>query len=111
MTGRLPAALQASALLRLAESQGGFGVVAAKGGADGGTVLVILLERGGKAALVERVLDTDGSYRWRRDSGEIDSAMLQERVSKRLRIDPDLWVLELDVVCAERFVAEMNAAR
>lgn len=36
MSERLPAQLEASAILRLAESQGGFGAVLAKGERDAG---------------------------------------------------------------------------
>ena len=106
---RLTSQVLVSSLLRRAAAQGGFGAVLARGDATAGAVMVILAERGVRTALLERLLQPDGSYAWQ-DSGraaadEDDFRALMER---RRRNDPDLWLLELDVASAERFAAEMN---
>lgn len=61
MSARLPAYLEASAILRLAESQGGYATVLAKGEHDAGTILIVTLCRGASGVLYERMPQRDGS--------------------------------------------------
>ena len=108
MGARLPSGLMVSALLRMAEAQGGFATVLAKGDPDGGAIAVILMERGADPRLLERVLQPDGDYRWAESAaGDEPVASL---ASRRRRNDPDLWLIELDIAQADRFAAEMIAA-
>lgn len=111
MTGaRLASSVLAAGLIRLAESQGGFGMVLAKGDETAGAVTVVLLERGGDPRLFERVVQPDGSYAWEETAGSgEDEEGIRARLDKRRRIDPDLWIIELDTASSERFAAEMNA--
>ena len=108
---RLTSQVLVSALLRRAESDGGFGVVLARGDPTAGAVLVVVVERGVRALLLERLLQPDGTYAWR-DNGRAgtDDAEFAELIARRRRYDPDLWLLELDVASAEAFAAAMNAA-
>lgn len=106
MAPRLASSVLVSALLRRAESDGGFGAVLAKGDATAGAIAVTVMERGGEPKLLERILQPGGTYRW--DEAAAGSAAVAEFVARRRRFDPDLWVIELDVPSAERFVAEMN---
>jgi hypothetical protein len=108
---RLTSQVLVSALLRRAQAEGGFGAVLAKGDATAGAILVILAERGIRAALLERLLQPDGNYAWR-DSGQAaeDDTAFASQLDRRRKYDPDLWLLELDVPSAERFAAEMNEA-
>lgn len=111
MEPRLASHILAGSLLRLAESQGGFGTVLAKGDPMSGAVTVILAEKGRKLRILERVLRPDGNYVW--EDLLTQAAENEEEVEKflarRRKFDPDLWVLELDIASAERFAAEMNA--
>lgn len=112
MTGaRLSSQVLVSSLLRRAEAGGGFGAVLARGDATAGAVMVILTERGARTALLERLLQPDGSYAWR-ESGQAgaDAAAFRAMLDRRRKSDPDLWLVELDVADAERFAAEMSAA-
>ena len=108
---RLASHVLVSALLRRAEAEGGFGAVLARGDATAGAVMVILAERGERIALLERLLQPDGSYAWQ-DTGRAAAgeAEFKALLARRRRNDPDLWLIELDVASAERFAAEMNAA-
>jgi hypothetical protein len=110
MAPRIASSVLVGALIRHAESEGGFGVVVAKGDATAGAVAVILAERGRKACLLERALQPDGRYAWQSSTQDIEN---EEDFEKRLRrkraFDPDLWVIELDIASVERFAAEMNA--
>ena len=46
-------------------------------------------------------MSPDFAYRWSQMPDEAFSAV------DRARIDPDFWLIELDVADAERFIAEM----
>ena len=109
---RLQSSILVGALLRQAESQGGFAAVLAKGDDTSGSVLVILAERGRKLRILERLLQPDGRYSWQ-VVGEQALANTEETekfLQRRRNFDPDIWLIELDVPSAERFAAEMNSA-
>lgn len=109
--GRVTSQILVSALLRRAQAEGGFGAVLAKGDATAGAVMVVLAERGVRTALLERLLQPDGTYAWQDSSrAAADEDAFRALLDRRRRIDPDLWLVELDVASAERFAAEMNAA-
>ena len=110
MEPRLASSVLVGALMRKAQCEGGFAAILARGDDSAGSILVILLERGGPSRLYERILQPDGGYRW--DSGAVQpgaESEVPELVVRRRRFDPDLWVVELDVPSAERFAAEMNS--
>lgn len=111
MAPRLASSVLVKALIRRAEAEGGFGAIVAKGDANAGAVAVILRERGRLASLRERTLQTDGSYAWQEAAAqdienEHDFSVV---LARKRRVDPDLWIVELDIASAERFAAEMNA--
>ena len=112
MAGRLPASLEATAIIRRAQADGGFATLLKRGDADRGALLLIVRGRDGRAACLERVLSMDGDYRWQR-SGPGESAgepELAEFLAKRGRVDEDLWIIELDIAQPERFIAETTAS-
>lgn len=101
--------MRVSSLIRLAEVEGGFGTLISRGDPTAGSIAVILLERGRDPRLFERMLQADGEYRWTESASQADAAGLDSLLERRRRSDPDLWVVELDIVSSERFAAEMNA--
>lgn len=111
MEPRIAASVLATALIRRAEGEGGFGAVLAKGDITAGSILVILLEKGGNPRLFERLLQPDGRYSWQESGSQRieNHSEVPGFIARRRRFDPDLWVLELDIPSAERFAAEMNA--
>ena len=110
MEARLASSVLASGLIRLAESQGGFGSVLAKGDPTAGALAVLLVERGSNPRLFERLLMPDGTYGWQESTPANLSGPgeLQALIERRRRFDPDLWLIELDIASSERFAAEMN---
>ncbi|TAD73658.1 MAG: DUF1491 family protein [Sphingomonadales bacterium] len=113
MTDRLPAHLEASAIMRLAESQGGFGTVLAKGERDAGTILLVMLCRGTGAVLYERMPQLDGARFFvatKRENSEI-SQEFSEYLARRRQQDSDLWLIEVDIADTERFVAQLDDLR
>lgn len=101
---RLTSSLQVSALLRRVNDAGGFGAVLAKGDPTAGA-LALVLRGSGEPQLVTRTLTASGGYQWTASAtgAEVDSWC--ERARRR---DPDLWIVELDIPDAARFIAEMS---
>lgn len=110
MEPRLSTSTLVSALIRRAESDGGFGAVLARGDSTAGSVLVILNERGGKQRILERILQPEGRYLWQGVGGQAgdNKAEIDDFLTRRRSFDPDLWLIELNVASGERFAAEMN---
>ncbi len=110
MEPRLQTSMLVTALIRRAESGGGFAAVLAKGDPTAGSMLLILTEKGRKARILERVLQPDGRYLWQ-SVGEqaLGNPEESERfLERRRKYDPDIWLIELDIASAERFTAELN---
>jgi hypothetical protein len=104
ISGRLPAKLEVSALLRSIEAEGGFATVLHRGDSSGGSLLLIVGSRGRHVGCLERVLGPTGDYEWR-SAGPAESADPREVpafLAKRTRFDPDLWAVELDIAEPER---------
>lgn len=107
---RLAAGFEASAFVRRAEAEGGFGTVLHRGDAERGTLLLAIAERGQHVVCLARSLSSNG-YEWIRvGPPPADSAILGSFLEKRRRNDPDEWQIELDIPSAERFIAETSAA-
>ncbi|HYI42301.1 MAG TPA: DUF1491 family protein, partial [Sphingomicrobium sp.] len=97
MNDRLPASVEATALMRRAQSEGGFATLLKKGDADRGAILLVVRGRDGHVACLERVLSMDGAYAWQ-PSGPAESASdqdLAEFLQRRGQFDEDLWIIEL----------------
>jgi hypothetical protein len=93
MEARPASGLLVSALIRHIEAGGGHGVVVAKGDATAGAILILLSNRGEMGAILERMPTIDG-YRWS-DAGVADGER-DVYLADRRRVDPDLWIVELD---------------
>lgn len=106
---RLPAHLEVAALIRMAETAGGFAVVAHRGERDAGTILLLTTERGQNPRLWERMPDLAGTRRFSplAPSSNGESAIV-DYLARRCARDADLWVVELDVATPERFIAELG---
>ena len=112
MQERLPASLEASALVRRAQADGDFAAILKKGDADRGALLLVIRSRDRHVACLERVLTMSGGYEWER-VGPADSTEPQqvaEFLKKRTRFDEDLWLIELDIAQPERFIAETTGS-
>ena len=107
---RLPAALEAAALIRRAEADGDFATIIKRGDPDRGALLLVVSSRGRHVACLERMLTLDDGYQWHRvgPSESAGSVEIRDFLAKRTRFDADLWVIELDIADPERFIAEMR---
>jgi len=82
-----------------------------KGDEERGSLLLLISSRGTHYACLERVLDLDGTYRWREvGPGEsAGSAEIADFLARRARFDEDSWAIELDIADPERFIAETTS--
>lgn len=109
MDTRLPAHLEVDMIRRLAEAQGGFATVLAKGERDAGTIAIVIIGRGEPAWLCERMPQADGNRTFVRtleQSIEKPNEFFG-RIDRRREFDTDLWLIEADVADRERFVAQL----
>lgn len=96
-----------SALIRRAELNGAFAIVERRGDPSAGAVLVKALNRRiGEARLYEEVIRGDGERAWMQPLKSLDEAELDAYISRALRIDPDLWVVEIDDTRGRHFLVE-----
>jgi hypothetical protein len=106
MEARLPAQLEVTGLIRLAQAEGGFAAVLQRGEREAGTILVVILENGANARLYERMPQLDGSRQWHcaRQQQADNPADFSDYVTRRGQQDPDSWIVELDVPRGERLI-------
>ncbi|AUW56923.1 DUF1491 domain-containing protein [Sphingobium sp. SCG-1] len=97
-----------SALIRRVQDSGGFASVLHKGDAISGTILVQCLDKGKETGLFERISDYAGGYRLVACGPDKDGGphLVADYIARRRRSDPDLWLIELDIVDAERLAVE-----
>lgn len=106
MEPRLPAHLEVAGLIRAVEAAGGFATVVARGERDAGTIMVICAEKGRDAAAFERMPQADGTRAWAlsRKQDADNPRDFWDYCERRKRQDGDLWIVELDIPGAERFI-------
>ena len=106
MDVRIPAHLEVGGLIRAVEAEGGFGMVLSKGERTAGTLLVVCCNRATPARAYERMPQLDGQRKWTlsKEQDPEKPAEFTQYCQRRGSQDPDLWVLELDIDNAERFI-------
>ena len=70
-------------------------MVLRRGDPDAGLIYVKALARDGRATLYAQARQEDGELGWRRVTGPLPEAEIDERLDRDRRIDPDLWALEV----------------
>ena len=96
-----------AALIRRAELGGAFAVVARKGDARAGSVLVKALNRrNGTARLYAEATRGDGERVWMQPVAATEEADLDAYIARTVRIDPDVWVVEIDDAQGRHFLTE-----
>lgn len=96
-----------AALIRRAELGGAFGMILRKGDARAGAVLVKVLNRPeGTAKLYAEATRLDGERVWMQPQPSQQEPDLDAYVERAVRVDPDLWVVEIDDRQARHFLTE-----
>lgn len=118
MSDRLPTRLEVQGLLRQVQAAGGFATVLHRGDADAGALIVVTTGPGEPPRAWERMPSLEGGRVWvcaiRGDSparapDAIDSQQVAQWLERRSQQDPDVWIIELDVPQAERFIGQTGA--
>jgi len=95
------------ALIRRVELAGAFATVARRGDARAGSVLVRTIDRrNGEARLYAEATRGDGERVWMQPASSTAEAELDAYVERAARIDPDLWVVEIQDGDGARFLTE-----
>ena len=96
-----------SALIRRAELSGAFGMVIRKGDARAGAVLVKVLHRPqGTARLYTEATRLDGERVWMQPVASEEEPVLDAYIERTVRVDPDVWVVEVDDREGRHFLTE-----
>jgi hypothetical protein len=96
-----------AALIRRAEQAGAYATVARKGDTRAGAVLVKAIDRrAGTARLYAEAFGRDGERLWMEPVPSTDEAALDAYVSRAARIDPDLWLVEIEDLQGRHFLTE-----
>src|SRR5579875_3885719 len=99
--------LWVGALIRRAEREGAFAAVVRKGDPRAGAVLVkVLNRREGWARLYSEATRGEGERVWMQPVASTEEAELDAYVARAARIDPDLWVVEIDDTLGRHFLVE-----
>jgi hypothetical protein len=96
-----------SALIRRAEMGGAFPVVVRKGDARAGAVLVKVLNRTDRTArLYAEATRMDGERVWMQPAPSDQEPDLDRYIERAVRVDPDVWVVEIDDRDGRHFLTE-----
>ena len=96
-----------SALIRRAELAGAYATVARKGDPRAGAVLVKILDRRkGLVRLYAEATRADGERVWMRPAHAEAEPELDSYVDRAVRIDPDLWLVEIEDTEGRHFLTE-----
>lgn len=95
------------ALIRRVEQGGAFAAILRKGDARAGAVLVKVVNRAeGWARLYAEATRGDGERVWMQPTPATDEDELDKYVERSTRIDPDIWVVEIDDRQGRHFLVE-----
>ena len=95
------------ALIRRVEIGGGFAVVARKGDPRAGAVLVKVLNRSdGSCRLLAEATRGDGDRVWMEPVASREERELDAYIERAARIDPDVWVVEIEDREGRHFLVE-----
>jgi hypothetical protein len=95
------------ALIRRAEQGGAFAVVARKGDTRAGAVLVKVLNRSAATTRIyAEATRMDGEQVWMQPARSDQEQDIDRYIERAVRIDPDLWVIEIEDREGRHFLTE-----
>lgn len=100
------------ALMRRASLGGAFATVERRGDAQAGAVLVKAVNRrAGETRLYAEATRADGERFWMQPVASLEEADVDAYIARSARIDPDLWVVEIDDPQGRHFITEPVESR
>jgi hypothetical protein len=107
MIPRLKAGLFVRALIRRAEVQGASAYVVRHGAEEAGAIILKLSPPGGAPAVLTQARRGEGELVWVKPLGETaDEARIAAWFEKQIRIDPDVWIVDIEDRQGRAFVDE-----
>jgi len=104
---RLSSDIWVYALLRRVQLAGSFATIVRKGDARGGAVLVKTFDPKTRSVrLWSEAVGRDGEPVWMRPVEREDEAGVDAYIDRAARIDPDVWVVEIEDADGRRFLAD-----
>ena len=106
MTGRLTSSIYVSSIIRRVNVSGGFAAVIRRGADDAGAIFICVPDAGGGTALYAQVPQSvmadredapSGGRLFERIGETLSEEDLSTRFDKEARLDPDFWVLEIEL--------------
>ena len=95
------------ALVRRAQLGGAFATIVRKGDARGGAVLVKTFDsRSRQTRLWSEATSADAETLWMRPLASEAEADVDAYITRAARIDPDIWVVEIEDADGRRFLTE-----
>jgi hypothetical protein len=112
MSTRLTSDLLVGALRRRVQAEGGIATVLHRGESLSGTIVVQIVDRGENIGFFERITGLDGTVQLTPcgPQGAVQQSEIYQYIERRTRVDPDIWVVELDIADGQRFAAEVLCA-
>lgn len=96
-----------AALIRRVELGGGFAMLIRKGDARAGSVLVKVLNRSDRTVrLYAEATRGDGERVWMRPALSEQEPDLDRYIERAIKVDPDIWVVEVEDKTGRHFLTE-----
>jgi hypothetical protein len=105
MPREIPTHLWVSALLRRAGLGGAFATIVHKGDEERGDVVVKVATERGRARLYVQAFNPEGPTEFERLGAEAESEV-DDLISRRRKLDRDLWVIEIEDREGRNFLVE-----
>lgn len=95
------------ALVRRAELGGAFAMIIRKGDARAGAVLVKVVNRlDGVSRVYSEATRMDGEQVWMQPARSEDEQDIDRYIERAIRVDPDVWVVEIEDRQGRHFLTE-----
>ncbi len=97
-----------SLLIRRVNAAGGFATVLHTGDRDAGAILILCTEKAENPVILEPRNTLSGVREWvaTGPAADAESDAQTQYFDSRIRNDPDIWILELDIAMAAQFAVD-----